>query len=641
LEGGSNIEFSYRVSVLSLSQSKAIALASVLHNRYTWGQATFADSMTTADKLSWREKITALRRVAVHRPTFTLGLILLGGVAAVLEGVGLGFIYPILEIAQTQGPIKGGGPVLDTFLAFYEFIGLPFTLSYLIIGVGLVMIVRYTLSFLVAWLRAILAKHYEKSLRTRAFESALDARIGYFDNEGSDNVLNAIITETRYSGRVISDGVQTMEYVFLVTVYLGVMLYITPTMTGLAIILLGGITVVLRFVIEPAVTVGNRVAEANEEVQEAVQAGTQGVRDVKLFGLSDEVFSSFRESIEQYASSSVDITRNKAAIQNYYQLAAALTIFVLIYVGFTYSGLSLGELGIFLIAMFQLAPRVSSLNSFFYNLEGNISHLIRTQEFLDRLNGNIEPDGEKPVQPVDKIEFDDVHFAYEPEEPVLQGISFELKRGEFVAFVGQSGAGKSTIVSLLARLYDPNNGEVRADGISIEEYDIDQWSEQIAVVRQQPYIFNDTLEANVTIGNRDATRKEVKEVCEIAKVDEFLGELPDGYDSQLGDDGVRLSGGQRQRVALARALLKDADFLALDEATSDLDSNLEQQVQRSIEAMDRDYGMIAIAHRLSTVKNADRIHTIDAGEIIESGTHRELLDTEGEYAKLYEIQAKQ
>ena len=597
--------------------------------------------MPSGDELSWGEKVAALRRVAAYRPTFTLGLVLFGGLAAVLEGVGLGFIYPILEIAQTEGPIEGGGPVLETFLAFYELVGLPFTLGYLIIGVGLVMIVRYTFSFLVAWLRAILATHYEKSLRTRAFENALDARIEYFDEEGSDDVLNAIITETRYSGRVISDGVRTMEYVFLVTIYLGVMLYITPTMTGLAIVLLGGITILLRFVIEPAVTVGNRVAEANEEVQETVQAGTQGVRDVKLFGLSEEVFSSFRESIEQYASSSVDITRNKAAIQNYYQLAAALTIFVLIYVGFTYSGLSLGELGIFLIAMFQLAPRVSSLNSFFYNLEGNISHLVRTQEFLDQLNKNIEPDGEKPVHSIDEIEFEDVHFAYDPEEPILQGISFGVERGEFVAFVGRSGAGKSTIVSLLVRLYDPDKGEIRAGGTSIEEYDIDQWRERIAVVRQQPYIFNDTLEANVTIGNRDASREDVKEVCEIAKVDEFLQELPNGYDSQLGDDGVRLSGGQRQRVALARALLKDADFLVLDEATSDLDSNLERQVQRSIEAMDRDYGMIAIAHRLSTVKNADQIHTVDGGEIIESGTHRELLDTNGEYAELYAIQAKE
>lgn len=188
---------------------------------------------------------------------------------------------------------------------------------------------------------------------------------------------------------------------------------------------------------------------------------------------------------------------------------------------------------------------------------------------------------------------------------------------------------------------DPDNGEIRADGTSIEEYDLEQWRGRIAVVRQQPYIFNDTLEANVTIGNRETTREEVKEVCEIAKVNEFLDELPKGYDSQLGDDGVRLSGGQRQRVALARALLKDADFLVLDEATSDLDSNLERQVQRSIESMDRDYGIIAIAHRLSTVKNADQIHTVASGGIIESGIHEVLLDAGGEYAELYEIQSKE
>jgi subfamily B ATP-binding cassette protein MsbA len=207
-------------------------------------------------------------------------------------------------------------------------------------------------------------------------------------------------------------------------------------------------------------------------------------------------------------------------------------------------------------------------------------------------------------------------------------------------FVGQSGAGKSTIVSLIARMYDPDQGEICADGVPIDQYNIKQWRERIAVVRQQPFIFTDTLENNITIGNRDATRRDVKRVCEIAKVDEFVDDLPNGYDSQLGDDGIRLSGGQRQRVALARALLKDADFLVLDEATSDLDSNLEKEVQAAIESMDREYGIIAIAHRLSTVKNADQIYTVQKGKIIESGTHPELLAEEGDYADLYTIQSK-
>jgi subfamily B ATP-binding cassette protein MsbA len=189
-------------------------------------------------------------------------------------------------------------------------------------------------------------------------------------------------------------------------------------------------------------------------------------------------------------------------------------------------------------------------------------------------------------------------------------------------------------------MYDPDSGEIHANDIPIGEYDLTEWRDRIAVVQQQPFIFDDTLENNVTVGDRAASRADVERVCKIAKVDEFLEDLPNGYESRLGDDGVRLSGGQRQRVALARALLKDSDFLVLDEATSDLDSSLEREVQDAIESMDRDYGIIAIAHRLSTVKNADRIYTVDQGEIIERGTHGELLADEGEYAELYAIQSE-
>lgn len=596
--------------------------------------------MNDTTEVTWHDKLEALARVARYRPVFTLGLILFGAFVALFEGIGLGFIYPIIEVAQAGEAVEEGGRVMSIFLATYEFLGIPFTLGYLIIGVALIMTMRFSMSFMVAWMKALLMKQYEKDLRTRAFDGALDAEIRYFDEEGSDDVLNAIITETRYSGRVIDRGVRVMEMVFLVLMYVAVMFYISSVMTILAIVLLGGITFVLRFVIEPAVTVGTRVAEANERVQESVQAGTQGIRDVKLFGLSEEVFSTFRQSIQEYARSEVDLSRNDAAIKNFYQLAAAITLFGLIYYGFVHTGLALGELGIFLIAMFQLAPKVSSLNSYFYRLEGDLSHLVRTQAFLDELSERQESGGDLSISSLNHVEFEDVHFSYNGEDQVLRGIYFEVEQDEFVAFVGQSGAGKSTIVSLLARMYEPDEGDIRANGIPIEEYDLKEWRERIAVVRQQPFIFNDTLENNVTIGNREATRSDVERVCEIAKVTEFLDDLPNEYESKLGDDGVRLSGGQRQRVALARALLKDADYLILDEATSDLDSNLEKQVQDSIESMDRDYAIIGIAHRLSTVENADRIYTVDSGEIIESGTHGELINSNGQYSELYAIQSK-
>lgn len=590
--------------------------------------------------ITWREKFGALRRLARYRPKFTGAIVVLGGLTAFLEGIGLSFVWPILEVAQANEPISEAEGILGLFLEAYSLVGIPFVLEFLILGVAVTMTIRFTSSFLIAWLRSMLQMTYEETIRTRAFDAALDASIEYFDDEGSDDILNAIITETRYSANVINNGVRSLETSFLTFVYLAVMFYIAPLMTVFALLILGGITYVLRSIIEPAYTVGTRVAEANERIQASVQAGTQGIRDVKLYGLANEVFETFSKWIRTYRRASVDLDRNKAAIQNLYDLAAALTLFGLIYIGFVFSGLSLGELGIFLLAMFRLAPLVSRLNSNVYNLEGNLSHLVRTQQFLDDLEEQTEDGGALKPGTVDVVEFRDVYFAYDDEEQVLDGISFRAERGEFIAFVGQSGAGKSTIISLLARMYEPNRGEVTANGIPIKEYDLRSWRSRIAVVRQSPFIFNDTLKYNVTVGNRQATPAEVERVCRIARVDEFLSELPNGYESKLGDDGVRLSGGQRQRVAIARALLKGADFLLLDEATSDLDSNLEREVQSAIESMDRDYGIIAIAHRLSTVKNADRIYTVEDGEITERGTHQDLLANDGKYANLYDIQSR-
>jgi subfamily B ATP-binding cassette protein MsbA len=206
--------------------------------------------------------------------------------------------------------------------------------------------------------------------------------------------------------------------------------------------------------------------------------------------------------------------------------------------------------------------------------------------------------------------------------------------------VGPSGAGKSTIVGLLTRMYRPQKGTIMADGHPIDDLDLEAWRKRIAVVRQHPYLFDDTLRYNLSVGNRDASDEEIREVCDIAQVTEFLEGLPQGLETPLGDDGVRLSGGQRQRIAIARALLKDADFIVFDEATSDLDTNLEQRVHGGIETMDRDRGLFVIAHRLSTVTGADRIYAMENGRIVERGSHEELLDTRGMYSKLYSRQAE-
>lgn len=593
--------------------------------------------------VSRQEKVDALLDVAQFNPKFTILIIGLGLVAAVLEGIGLSFILPVVEIVQGASSAAEADGLMAVFVTVYQTLGIPFTLGFVVVGVAVVMTARYTTSFVVAWFRDALRTYYIRNLQMRAFRSALDAQIKYFDKEGSDDILNAIVTQTNYAGRAIQRVVQFTATLFLSMAYLLISLLISPSLTIFALVILGGLTVLFRNIVEPGYEIGELVAEANEQRQEAVQAGTQGIRDIRIFGLADELYQDFVEAIDQFTESRIKLRRNEAAINNFYNLGVSVSVFVLIYFALTFADLSVGTLGVFLFAMFRLGPKVSALNQQYYNLENDLPHLVRTQKFIQKLNSNEEPN--EPVSDVpakvDHVEFDDVQFSYDDEEQVLCGIDFEVEKGEFIAFVGQSGAGKSTIVSLLARLYELDSGEIRANDVPIDEMDIVEWRDRLSVVRQSPFIFNDTLRYNLTIGNRDVTETEIDRVCEIARVNEFFDDLHSGYDTMLGDDGVRLSGGQKQRVALARALLEDADLLVLDEATSDLDSNLEQEVQAAIEAMDRDYAMITIAHRLSTVQNADRIYTMDDGEVTEVGTHTELLNKGGQYEDLYMIQAQE
>lgn len=594
------------------------------------------------DSISRQEKVDALLNVARFDPTFTFLLVGLGLVAAVLEGIGLSFILPIIEIVQLDDPVAEADGLMAVFVTVYQTLGIPFTLGFVVVGVTAVIILRYTTTFVVAWFREALRTRYMRDLQLRAFRNTLDARVEYFDTEDSDDMLNAIITQTHYAGRVIKRIVRFTETSFLSLAYLLIALVIAPLLTSFAILVLGGLTVLLRHVLEPGYELGDLVADANERRQEAAQAGTQGIRDIRIFGLAGELYRDFTDAVNQYTSARITLRRNEAAIRNFSNLGVAVSVFVLIYLALRFAELSIGALGVFLFAMFQLGPKVSQLNKQFYKIENNLPHLVRTQTFIRKLEGKKEPN--EPVRDVpaevDHLEFDDVRFSYDGEGQTLRGVDFEVEKGEFIAFVGQSGAGKSTIVSLLTRLYETNEGEIRANGIPTDEMEIDEWRDRLSVVRQSPFIFNDTLRYNLTIGNRDATEAELDRVCKIARVDEFFDDLPNGYDTMLGDDGVRLSGGQKQRVALARALIEDADLLVLDEATSDLDSNLEQEVQAAIEAMDRDYAMITIAHRLSTVQNADRIYTMDDGEVTEIGTHADLLDDGGQYEELYTIQSE-
>jgi len=239
------------------------------------------------------------------------------------------------------------------------------------------------------------------------------------------------------------------------------------------------------------------------------------------------------------------------------------------------------------------------------------------------------------------IKFNNVSFGYSAESMVLNNINLDIKSGETIALVGSTGSGKTTIIQLIARFYSPSKGSITIDGVDINELEIDSLRSQISFVDQSVRLFNDTVKGNIALGQLNSmSDKQIKHAAEVANATDFISKMDGQFNAHIGEDGTKLSGGQRQRLAIARAVAKDSPILILDEATSALDSATEKQVQAAIDEMQKDRTTIIIAHRLSTIKKADRIIVLKAGDIIEQGSHQELLAIEGEYAGLYNHQFK-
>lgn len=283
----------------------------------------------------------------------------------------------------------------------------------------------------------------------------------------------------------------------------------------------------------------------------------------------------------------------------------------------------------------NIGNNLNAVQFSFFAIEQIFNNLDSLPEIRDKDNASVLP------RQHSVIEFKNVNFEYVNDVPVLKNINLRVNKGETTAFVGNSGGGKTTIVNLLPRFYDIKSGSITIDGTDIRDFTLESLRQNIAVVFQDNFLFSGTIRENILLGNENATEDDIKKAVKMAYLDEFIASLKDGLDTQIGERGILLSGGQKQRVAIARAFLKDAPIIILDEATSALDNKAEAVVQKAIDNLMQDKTVFVIAHRLSTIQNANKIVVINQGEIVEMGTHEQLLQIEaGAYKSLYEMQFK-
>ena len=497
-------------------------------------------------------------------------------------------------------------------------------------------------TFLGTFYMSNVARNVVHSLRCGVFNHMLHLPGRFFDSHSSGHLISRVTYHVEQVTGAATNAITIIlrEGLFVI----GLIIYLLWTnwlLTLLFLTVTPLIGLVVRYASKRFRRISRRIQHSMGDVTHVASEALSGYKVVRTHGAEDYEKRRFAAASAYNRDQSLKETLIKATSTPIIQLLVAVALAGLVWLAMApnlMASMTPGEFVAFITAAALMAKpikQLSEINAVIQKGLAAASELFRLLEVPTEVDeGRREPEGI-----AGRVTFEAVHFAYGDDQPeVLKGIDLRVEAGEMIAIVGRSGSGKSTLVNLLPRFYRPTQGRVTIDDVAVEDYRLSPLRRQIALVSQQVTLFNASVADNIAYGVPDADRGAVEAAARAAYADEFVVQLPRGYDTVIGDNGVMLSGGQRQRLAIARAIFKDSPILVLDEATSALDSESERYIQRALEEVCRGRTTFVIAHRLSTIERADRILVMDQGRIVESGSHGELLEREGAYAALYRLQ---
>ena len=531
---------------------------------------------------------------------------------------------------------------------YTQIFGAEFTMTRVLALLGVVVVSVNMLSNLFRYLSAYTVECMRTTtlqrMRNDMFDNIIDMNVGYFSEQRKGDIISRITSDVMAVQFCITNTLQVaFREPFLIIGYLVLMLNISWELALFAVFFLPVVGIIIGGIVKRLRHPASRVQEQLGDMVSVLDESLSGIKIIKTYTATEYIRSKFHQINAELSRLMLWMARRQQLASPMSEfLGIAAVAVVLVFGGSLVTKGTMSAAGFiaFIAAFSQITRPVRAFIDQFANINQGVAAGERIFEVIDAKSHIVDAPDAKPFEGIkSKIEFKNISFSYDSSREILHDISFEINKGETVALVGASGGGKSTLSELMPRFYDPNSGQILIDGVPVTAFAQESLRARMSLVSQDTVLFNDTIYNNIALGKQGATEQEIVAAAKIANAHDFIVSASEGYNTNIGDRGAKLSGGQRQRLSIARAVLKNPEFLILDEATSALDTESEQLVQQALTRMLKGRTSVVIAHRLSTIQNADKIIVIDEGRIAEQGTHSELIERKGIYAKLIEMQS--